>query len=180
MLPSLMTVCNGKTEMRASVSSTRDKMLRYIAHLSDDSVQWQNRDNMLLYVAHLSDDGVHGVNKGQPEDGGRVWVEADVEDVAVPVVAAELGHQAVHHQVPVREGGDTGHQAGRVVQEWSRGREQEALHAWTWGYKGHVYMHGHGGDLHACTCKDRSMYMHVHVHMGSKVRSICMYMYVGV
>ena len=65
--------------------------------------------------SYLSQDSVHGIHKGHSEDSGGVRVQADVEDVAVSVVASELSHQAVHHQVPVGEGGDASLEAAGVV-----------------------------------------------------------------
>ncbi len=66
---------------------------------------------------------MHGIHKGHPEDGRRGWVQTDGEYVSVHVIAAELGNQAVGHEVSVSESRNDRLKAARVVQERSHGRE---------------------------------------------------------
>ncbi len=65
----------------------------------------------------LSQHGLQCLDKCQPEHWRRIGVEADLKDVAVSVVGPELGHEAGDHVILVREGGDAGLEAGRLVEE---------------------------------------------------------------
>ena len=75
----------------------------------------------------LLNDSVHGVHKSHSEDSRGVGVEADGEDVTVHVVAAELSHQTVGHEISVGEGGHYRLQTAGVVQERGGWREKETL-----------------------------------------------------
>ena len=66
-------------------------------------------------MACLFYDSVHGIHKCYSEDGRRIGVQADGEDVTVPVVAAELRYQTVCHKVSVREGRNHRLQTALVV-----------------------------------------------------------------
>ena len=65
----------------------------------------------------LSQHSLQCLDKRQPEDGRRIRVEANLKDVAVSVVGPELGHKARDHVVLVRECGDAGLKAGRLMEE---------------------------------------------------------------
>ena len=51
-------------------------------------------------------------NECESEDGRGRGVETDREDVAIAVVASELGHETGHHHPEVSECGDEGQGAG--------------------------------------------------------------------
>ena len=78
-------------------------------------------------MTHFSYHCVHSIYEGHPEDSGGVGVQTDGEDVTVSMVASELSHEAVHHEIPIGEGGDAGNQGGGAVQEGRRGREEKTL-----------------------------------------------------
>lgn len=67
--------------------------------------------------AHLLEDGVQAGDQHHSEHGRGVCLEAELEDVAVAIVAAELGHEEGGHEVEVVEGREPRRDAGGLVEE---------------------------------------------------------------
>ena len=70
---------------------------------------------------------MNSLQESHLEDERRLRVQADGEGVAIARVQSELGNQAAHHELQVREGGDGSSNRGGEVEERRVGAEQEIL-----------------------------------------------------